>query len=66
MPTLPHLVPLLVILYILILLFLLCYDLEHQIRCAKNVLVVGVHWCAAYLVCIAHHSFYSVVCMLTW
>ena len=43
-----------------------CYDLAHQIRWAKHsfsVLVVGVisHlWCAARLVGIAHHSFYSV------
>ena len=38
------------------------YDLAHQIRCAKHA-VVGVisHlWCAARLVGIAHHSFYSV------
>ena len=41
----------------------MCYDLAHQIRCAKHTLsgrVISHLWCAARLVGIAHHSFYSV------
>ena len=43
---------------------MVCYDLAHQIRWAKTLLVVGVisHlWCAARLVDIAKHSFCSAV-----
>ena len=42
---------------------MVCYDLAHQIRWAKHTFsgrVISHQWCAARLVGIAHHRFYSV------